>query len=151
MLTPLTLNYNISLLRAAMTAETQINTPSGTDDCPPATATAATGEVFRCAKHFPAQGSDLETHDEQGRLPQADPCLRRALSVFTSRRDAEHQTRLFRRWQRKYVIGARLSASHGKALATPAAQPSHTSWWPDAALDPTARAQLFSLVCEVVA
>jgi hypothetical protein len=89
------------------------------------------------------------THYEKGRLPDADPCLRRALSVFRSQQDAEHQLRLFARWHKGHILRASLSANLGVVKLTPGKQPTHTSWWPDKSLDPDARAALFSIVSEV--
>lgn len=118
-------------------------------DCPPPDAGPAEGDVFRCCKVNPPAPGDLETHEESGRLPAADPCLRRALSVFRTQQDAEHQLRLFRRWKQRFVAKATLRAEHGRALATRGQQPTHTSWWPSAGLDPRARAALFTVTCEV--
>lgn len=122
----------------------------GIPDCPPAVAVPAGGDVFRASKNNPPTASDMQTHHETGRLTDADPCLRKALSVFRSREEAEHQVRLFRRWKRKYVVWAELTSAHGMTLPTPAHNhPSHTSWWPAVDLDAAARAALFSLACEV--
>lgn len=118
-------------------------------DCPPPDAEAAEGGVYRCCKSDPPQGSDMQSAEEAGRLLNADPCLRRALSVFRSQKDAEHQVRLFRRWKRKFVAKATLEACHGWTLPTSGQQPSHTSWWPPPELEPKHRAELFSVVCEV--
>lgn len=117
--------------------------------CPPKEARAAEGEYWRCCKHDPVHASDMETHAEQDRLPDADPCKRRALSVFQDQEDAEHQVRLFRRWKKKRVAKATLSAAHGLVLRTHGQQPTHTSWWPAENLTPAGRAALFSLVYEV--
>lgn len=119
-------------------------------DCPPADAEPAEGWVFRGSKNNPPIAADLQTADETGRLVDADPCLRKALSVFRSRLEAEHQARLFRRWKRKYIVQAELTSEHGKIKLTPTKdRPSHTSWWPSAQLDSAARAALFRLTCEV--
>jgi hypothetical protein len=91
----------------------------------------------------------METHEESGRLPDADPCLRRAMSVFREERDAEHQVRLFRRWKRKFVAKATLGVSHGQVMPTKGQLPSHTSWWPAEILDSAGRASLFAVVLEV--
>lgn len=91
----------------------------------------------------------MQTHEESGRLPDADPCLRRALSVFRSKTDAQHQVRLFRRWRRKFIAKAALNGAHGRSMSTTGQQPTHTSWWPAESLDPAARAALFTVICEV--
>jgi hypothetical protein len=91
----------------------------------------------------------METAEESGRLPNANACLRRALSVFRSEQDAEHQARLFRRWKRKYVAQATLRSDHGDMMPTDGQQPSHTSWWPATNLGPADRAALFHALHEV--
>lgn len=116
-------------------------------DCPPSDAVEATGEVFRCCKREIPLPADMETHEESGRLPEAVPCLRRALSVFTDRSDAEHQARAFLRfWRRASVTKATLSPEHGVTKLTPGKQPTHTSWWPSKDLTPAARAKLFTSI-----
>ena len=91
----------------------------------------------------------MQTHEESGRLPDADPCLRRALSVFRSKADAQHQVRPFRRWRKKFIARASLEGSRGRAMLSPGQQPTHTSWWPAESLNAAARAALFAKVCEV--
>lgn len=91
----------------------------------------------------------MQTHEESGRLRDADPCLRRALSVFRSETDAQHQVRLFRRWRRKFIAKASLDGRHGRSMLTTGKQPTHTSWWPTESLNAAARAALFAMVCEV--
>jgi hypothetical protein len=125
---------------------TDDNNVSATD-CPPAEAEQASGDVFRCCKTKSPRATEMQTHEETGRLPDADPCLRRALSVFREQRDAEHQVRLFRRWKRRFIVKAALRSSHGRVMLTKGKQPSHTSWWPMVELEE--RASLFTLVCEV--
>lgn len=128
---------------------TNWKTTNGLTDCPPPGATAASGEVYRCCRSSPPSDEDMKTAEECGRLTSADPCLRCALSVLRSETDAVHQARLFRRWRQRFVARATLSPAHGRCLLTPAAQPSHTSWWPNEGLDPAGRAALFNLVREV--
>jgi hypothetical protein len=128
-----------------MTKETTTDIP----DCPPHDAEPASGRVFRCAKANPPKTREMKTHEEKGSLSDADPCLRRALSVFRSQRDAEHQIRLFRRWKRRFVLSADLDHAHGKTKLTSGQQPTHTSWWPASSLSVEGRAALFSLICEV--
>lgn len=118
-------------------------------DCPPPEASPVDGDVYRCCKQSPPSDRDMQTHEESGRLPDADSCLRRALSVFRSEIDAQHQVRLFRRWPTKYVAKATLTGAHGQSMQTTGQQPTHTSWWPAESLDPTARAALFTVVSEV--
>lgn len=91
----------------------------------------------------------MTTHEETNRLVDADPCLRRALSVLRSLEEAQHQARLFRGWKRKFVARGTLTSDHGRAMLTSGKHPTHTSWWPADSLDAAARARLFVVVCEV--
>lgn len=116
-------------------------------ECPPPDSDDANGVVFRCFKNDPPRERDMQTAEEQGRLLGADPCMRRAISTFRSQEDAEHQARLFRRWKRRFIAKAVLSAEHGKIKAT--GEPTHTSWWPSANLTQSDRAALFRVICEV--
>jgi hypothetical protein len=125
--------------------------PAAQADCPPVEASSAHGDVYRCCKSNPPAAADMETHEESARLPDADPCLRRAVSVFRDQQDAEHQVRLFRRWKRKFVARAQLLPTHGQVMLTKGQQPTHTSWWPAPGLDPAGRAALFLVVLEVQA
>jgi hypothetical protein len=113
-------------------------------DCPPADAVDATGVVFRIVDHEPPRAADFVTHFEAGKLPKADPCLRRGLSVFRELGDAVHQRRLLPKLGRLVAQGV-LRAEHGKTKLTTGRQPTHTTWWSYAAVD---RASLFSIVAE---
>ena len=116
-------------------------------ECPPSDASDVNSEVYRCCKNDPPEEREMQTAEEQERLLDADPCLRRALSVFLLEEDATHQIRLFRRWKKKFIAKAQLSSQHGKAKAT--GKPTHTSWWPADSLTTLDRAELFTVVCEV--
>jgi hypothetical protein len=118
-------------------------------ECPPVGAGPVDGDVFRCCKSSPPSEADMLTHEETGRLPDADPCRRRSLSVFRSELDAQHQVRLFLRWRRKFVAKAALNGGHGHAMLSKGERPTHTSWWPSNSLDAASRAALFAIVCEV--
>lgn len=122
-----------------------------TEDCPPASADRADGVVFRCCKNSPPKPEDMRTHEETGRLPDADSCIRRSLSVFRSQDDARHQIRLFERWSKKFLAQTTLQAEHGHTMPTPTKdRPTHTSWWPAPDLDAAGRAALFTVIEEVV-
>ena len=129
-----------------------VETMHRNDDCPPVEALPAAGEVFRCCKHNPPKDVDMMTHEETDRAEDADPCIRRALSVFRTQEDAIHQIRAFKRWPKKRIARATLRPEHGFTLLTPAHErPTHTSWWPASPLNPAARAALFTVVEEVSA
>jgi hypothetical protein len=108
-------------------------------DSPPSKAEPALGIYFRAAKSNPPSSDEFITYAELGRLPKADPCRRSGLSLLRSREDAVHQTQLFPKLG-GLIFQARLTAEHGKTLATPASLPSHTTWWPCEGID---RAALF--------
>lgn len=122
---------------------------AASEECPPTAAAPVEGDVWRCCKSKPPKGAEMKTHHESGRLPNADPCRRQALSVFCSETDAIHQVKLFQRWRRKFVAKATLDGSHGRSMLTKGQQPTHTSWWPAESLDPAARAALFTVVSQV--
>lgn len=114
------------------------------ENCPPKEAEDAAGEYYRCVKRDPPIGVDFESAEEQGRYPDADPCMRKAVSLFRDVESAEHQLRLFRGWKSKFIARGHLSGHHGKTLAT--GRPTHTSWWTP--LVPDERALLFSVVSD---
>lgn len=118
-------------------------------DCPPVDSSDADGPVYRCCKNSPPAEREMKTAAEADRLPDADPCIRQALSVFQTQEDAVHQIHLFRRWRRKLIARATLKPEHGRVKLTKGKQPSHTSWWPAGTLDLGARAGLFSVIAEV--
>lgn len=108
------------------------NWPQG---CPPADAEPAAGRVYRLVKRNPACADDFRTHDERHKMPKADPCLRRGLSVFRTRHDAVHQAKLLPFLGDK-IACAELCPEHGRMKLTPTTQrPSHTTWWPYPGVD----------------
>lgn len=115
------------------------------NDCPPAEAEAASGEVFRIVRESPASTADMLSHHETGRLPKAPACLRCGLSVFRTLEDAIHQQQLLPKLGKRIAMGT-LVASHGKMQLTPGHQPTHATWWPCVFVD---RVSPFSIVKEV--
>jgi len=113
-------------------------------DCPPADAVDASGVVFRLVKNDPPNPSDFETHAESGRLPKADPCLRRGLSVFRDPQDAFHCRRILPKLGNMIASGA-LQPSDGKTKLTSGRQPTHTTWW---AYEGVNRCSPFSVISE---
>ena len=94
-------------------------------DCPPNDAEEASGEFYRLVKTNPPAAEDLSTHHERGTRPK-DPCLRCGLSIFRSRDDAEHQSRIFPKLGK--IIGKGiLQPEHGKTKRT--GKLTHTTWW----------------------
>ncbi len=98
--------------------------------CPPADATDASGVVFRLATDNPPTETDLASHAELGKLPNAPPCLRAGLSVLRTRDDATHMSRLFP-FLGSFLASGELGPHHGKTKLTPSrAASTHTTWWP---------------------
>ena len=62
------------------------------DCCPPTDASAAHGVVYRLVRSLPATSTDFKTQHELGKMPNADPCLRRGLSVLRSKRGCQPST-----------------------------------------------------------
>jgi hypothetical protein len=94
--------------------------------CPPEDAQDAWGEIYRLVKSNPPAIRDLETHHERGTRRKDPACLRCGLSVFRSRADAEHQSRVFPKLGSIIAMGA-LQPRHGKTK--PTGKPTHTAWW----------------------
>jgi hypothetical protein len=114
------------------------------ENCPPADALDADGTVYRLVRHEPPQDSDLATHRELGRLPQAPSCLRCGISVFRELRDAVHQRQVFPKLG-NLIAKTTLQADHGKTRLTEGRQPTHTTWWAYAGVN---RASLFAVLRE---
>lgn len=102
------------------------NWPPG---CPPADAEPAAGPVYRLVKNIPPLAEDFKTHHEIGKMPKAPACLRAGLSVFRTRDDAIHQSKLHPFLGNK-IASAELCPEHGKVKLTRGTMPSHTTWWP---------------------
>lgn len=97
--------------------------------CPPGDAQVASGQVFRIVRRRTLTSDDFLTHDELGKLPDADPCLRRGISVFPHMKGAVHQARLLPRLGSFIACGS-FKAHHGLIKRTNGRAPDHTTWWP---------------------
>src|SRR5438094_219145 len=82
------------------------------DGCPPKDAIPASGTVFRVVKTKPARTEDFRTQCELGQYPDANPCLRRGLSVLDTKEAAYHQRFLFPKLGRFIAFGD-LHPAHG--------------------------------------
>ena len=104
-------------------------------DCPPADAQDASGEFYRLVKSDPPASWDLMTHHERGTRRHDPPCLRCGLSIFRSRDDAEHQSRIFPKLGK--IIGKGiLLPTYGKTK--PTGKLTHTTWWVYTGIDRSA-------------
>lgn len=113
--------------------------------CPSVDTPDAGGEVYRIVKDNPVTMADMLTHQETGRLPKADLCLRCGLSVFRLIEDAVNQQKLLPKLGKRIAKGL-LTVVHGKACLTTGQMPTHTTWWPYDGVD---RAVIFVVVQEV--
>jgi hypothetical protein len=109
------------------------------EECPPADAEDANGEVFRIVRTVRLSADDFRSYHEMG-IRRGDPILRYGLSLFRLRSDAEHASRMFRNLG-KVIAQATLLPEHGKTKQTGRA--SHITWWPYTNVD---RSSLFTIV-----
>ena len=112
----------------------QLNTNTGcsspSDNCPPATcqydATQLPEFIYRFVSNKPPTEEDFLTAFEQNKKRRANPCVRKALSVFLNKEDHEHALKVFRR-RPLYLVT--LKSPSGIIKNT--FNPHHYSWWSD--------------------
>ena len=102
--------------------------------CPPDDSEHAKGVMFRIVGHDPVHDRDFLSQFDLGRAATADPCLRRALSIFSKVTDAEHRRRLTPKLGR-YIAQGTLEHAHGDMKHTGGDRSSHVSWWPCEGID----------------
>ena len=112
------------------------------ENCPPADAVIAEGEVYRIVCNAPPNNSDFQTHFETGKMPKGDLCLRCGLSVFRIAIDAVHMRNKYPKLGNQIAKGT-LQKNHGKTKQTGTS--SHTTWWIYENVD---RASLFTCVTD---
>jgi hypothetical protein len=98
------------------------------ENCPPEDAVDANIEVFGCSKEFPPGKKDFKTAYEKNYKPDADPCLRRGLSVSITYEDAKKICEMFPRIN-KHIVSAQLTPGDGKIKKTKGPVPSHHTFW----------------------
>ncbi len=96
-------------------------------DCPPADAVDAGGVVHRIVSHDPPTEDDLKSHAELGLAVNGPECLRRGVSLFSTRQQACHRLQ-FSRHLGTMVASATLQPVHGK-MTRPHAKSGHLTWW----------------------
>ncbi len=95
-------------------------------DCPPSSASDATGDFYRVVKQAPCVARDFQSQAELGRKPEAPGCLRAGLSLLADYDSARH-------YRDKYpsmgtmIARGQLEANHGKITSPP--RHGHTTWW----------------------
>ena len=113
-------------------------------NCPPAAAIDGPMHFFRLSRGDPPVANDFLTAEERNALPNADQCLRKAVSSHTDRRDSEKLRRMVKFFAQHVVCAGTVPHGAGKLLATPSYDyPSHWSWWPPAGM---ARHTFFAVV-----
>lgn len=99
--------------------------------CPPEQAVDGPMRLFRVAANNPLTASDFLTYEEEGRRPNADICLRRALSSYPDRAGADRLRRRVPHFRKHHICDGMVPVGAGKFLHTPSGQErDHWSWWP---------------------
>jgi len=96
-------------------------------NCPPADAVEADGVAHRIVSHDPPTENDLRSHAELGLAVDAPECLRRGVSLFSTRQQACHRLKLSRHLD-SMVASATLQPAHGK-VTRPPTKNGHFTWW----------------------
>lgn len=102
------------------------------EGCPPASAVAAQGEVFRLVLGAYFQADSFATYLELGKAPHVPPCKRASISVFNNFRGACHLAKIKPRLGDHVATGV-LTADAGK-MSTPSTS-GHIDWWPYKGVD----------------
>lgn len=112
-------------------------------NCPPSSAALCALTVFRRASGTPPTTYDMLSYAELGKVVKgARACQSHGLSVYTDRRDAEHNVKAFPGCGGTQIVEATLTHGDGVVAHTPNQQKpdSHHTWWPYSSVD---RAALF--------
>ena len=96
-------------------------------DCPEPSAGPYAGTAYRVVGRNPPTSGDLLTYLELQRLPRANLCKRASLSLYATRRQAQHRLDVSPHLGR-FVAAVTLTPAHGK-VSEPGAF-GHMSWWP---------------------
>ena len=97
-------------------------------NCPLYGAEERDSDAYRVVKSDPPTHEDLRTHQELNLAPNADPCRRASISVYSSYEQAKHRLDLTPHLG-EHIAVAPLSTGHGRlSLASPSS--GHIDWWP---------------------
>lgn len=116
---------------------TTVNWPSFfPQQCPPADAKDASGEVFRFVSSDPPSARDFESWAQSNPKKWMGNCKASGLSVFTARADLARMVKRVRGLTRgKLIARANLTPEAGKLKPTPNNGNSHHTWWAPAGFD----------------
>lgn len=109
--------------------------------CPPPSASRASGLVYRGVPKQPLSENDFLSHVELGRS-QADPdnCNHWGLSVWRTREAVEHARRISRHMRQWSIAVGELQPADGVIAPTPSNnQPEHFTFWKIEAAQITSR------------
>jgi hypothetical protein len=99
--------------------------------CPPADAFDGPIQLYRLSADKKPAASDCLTPHDRGAYLTSDPCLRRSLSSYKDRVDAERVRARVTHFKDHHVCKGVVPAGEGVHLATPStSEKSHHSWWP---------------------
>jgi hypothetical protein len=101
------------------------------NDCPPADALDANGEVIRFVRNDPPTADDLKTYADEGKASD-DACRACALSVLVRMEDVPIARKAMPWFKKRLVARANLTAVHGR-IKQSGPHLFHYSFWVDAA------------------
>jgi len=116
---------------AALEASGAVDSEALPAGCPPADAFDGPIQLYRLSADKKPAATDCLTPYERGAYPTSDPCLRRSLSSYKDRVDAERVRARVSHFKDHHICEGIVPAGEGVHLATPSTnEKSHHSWWP---------------------
>lgn len=95
--------------------------------CPKADVDEFEGTAYRVVRANPPTAEDLRTYLELNLLPNADPCKRGSISLFSTLAQAQHRL-LVSPHLGEFVASVSLTCKHGR-VGKPSSS-GHIDWWP---------------------
>lgn len=105
-----------------------LDLPAG---CPKADVDEFEGTAYRVVRSAPPTSEDLLTYLELKLLPNADPCKRGSISLFSTLAQAQHRLEISP-YLGKFVASVSLTYKHGR-VGKPTSS-GHIDWWPYAGM-----------------
>lgn len=115
------------------------------ENCPPPDSQDPGGIFYRRVRRYRAlTNNDFQSQREKDRMPNLEPCLREAVSLFGSLKAVQHAGKM-QPGLGKFIATGYLGVGNGKIKFVPTQlyPKNHYAWWPPAG---QARAQCFSLM-----